>query len=473
MTETLTQRVFQNTVIQVIGRLISSLLGLWALALMTQYLGPRDFGYFVTIAAFLQIMAVLVDLGLSMMVYQFLAQPGLSENKVVNNLFTLRFFSSLVFILLSSIIILFFPYPKIVKIGVFILSFSFFFHLCFQIFVNYFQKILQTVKIVVSEVFGRILIVGLILMFIKFNFGFFSLLLALVFGGLLNFLLLYIFIQKNITLRFAFDFDFWKEVLKKSWPVALAFIFNLLYFKMDILVLSLYHSPVEVGLYGIPYRILEFLVVFPPLFLGLIQPFLVNSWARQNLAELRKFLQKSFDFLILFTWPIIFGVLILAEKIVVFISGPEFLKAGEILRIFIFAIASIFIGSLFTNTVIAINKQKTMLWIRGLVAILALSGYFLFIPVYSYFAAALIIVLAELTITFSAFFIVRKTTTLKLNYQLTVKSLFSAILMSLVVVIFAKTHLLISILLGVSSYFLFLYLFKAISLETLKEMIRV
>ena len=48
----LKKRVAQNTIIQIIGKAVSTLLGVAALALMTRYLGTNGFGQYSTIITF-------------------------------------------------------------------------------------------------------------------------------------------------------------------------------------------------------------------------------------------------------------------------------------------------------------------------------------------------------------------------------------------------------------------------------------
>ena len=58
---TLAQKIFQNTLIQTIGKAITIMIALIGFGLMTRYLGQKDFGYFSTIYAYLAIFGILVD----------------------------------------------------------------------------------------------------------------------------------------------------------------------------------------------------------------------------------------------------------------------------------------------------------------------------------------------------------------------------------------------------------------------------
>ena len=464
-------KINQNIVIQIVGRLISLAIGILIIAFIARYLGPTYFGYFTTITAFLQIFAILMDFGLSLMTLQFLGQPDADQEKIINNFFTLRFFSGLIFIGLSSLIILFFPYPWLVKLGTVIFSLSFFFNLLLQIFTSYFQKLFQTIKSAIGEISGRLMVLIAIILVVKLDLGFFAVLFALILGALVNFLVILLFAQRLIKIKFSFDWPFWLKIFHLTWPVALSIAFHLVYFKADTLILSFYHPARTVGIYGAPYRILEILIMFPPMFLGLIQPLLAKSWADRNLPDLKNLVQKSFNFLSLITLPMVVGTLILADRLILLIAGPEFLESGLVLKIIILATGAIFLSSLFSNAAIAVNRQKIMLYFRAAIAVLALVGYFIFIPAYSYLAAAWITVIVELLVLLVMYLIVVKTTDLTINLKAFLKSLAASLIMGASLILLFNFNLLLLMTIAALIYFACLYLFGGFSLRPIKEMI--
>ena len=93
----LSQRIARQTLIQFIGRLASLFLGMWAIFLMTRYLGPAQFGYYVIATAFMQIAGILVDFGFYNLVLQIPSGDSEKETKIFNNIFTIRFFSAILF----------------------------------------------------------------------------------------------------------------------------------------------------------------------------------------------------------------------------------------------------------------------------------------------------------------------------------------------------------------------------------------
>ena len=91
---TLTKTIAKNTLWQIIGKIIGTVLGIITIALLTRYLGKEGFGYYTTALAFMQFFGVLVDMGLYLICLREIAANPEKENYITSNIFTLRFFQS-------------------------------------------------------------------------------------------------------------------------------------------------------------------------------------------------------------------------------------------------------------------------------------------------------------------------------------------------------------------------------------------
>ena len=104
----LATKVFYNTVVQIISKIIATILGLVAIAVITRYLGKFGFGQYTTIITFLSFFGIIADLGLTLVTTQMISQSGVDENlrpgktsKILNNLFSLRLVSASLFLELA------------------------------------------------------------------------------------------------------------------------------------------------------------------------------------------------------------------------------------------------------------------------------------------------------------------------------------------------------------------------------------
>ena len=350
-------RVAKNTLIQIIGKLISTILGLLAIALITRYLSPSGFGQYTTITTFLTFFAVIADLGLTLVTAQMLSDSNNQESKTLNNLFGLRLISAIFFISLAPLIVSCFPYDNTIKIGVLICAAAFFFPALNQIMVGLFQKRLSMKRTVLAEIASRLVLILTVFLSLYFNLGLTGILVATVLSAAMNFLLHYLFACHFITIRPEFEWVIWKKIIEKSWPLAITIILNLIYLRADTLILSLFKSSSEVGLYGAAYRVIDVLTTVPFMFAGIILPILTAAWLENNKETFKNVLQKSFDFMALIAIPLIFGSQLLAEPVMRYVAGSDFSRSGEILKYLILAVAAIFLGTIFSHAVIALDKQ--------------------------------------------------------------------------------------------------------------------
>lgn len=468
----LTRQVAHNMIYQVSGKIISTILGLVALAMMTRYLGQEGFGGYTTIIAFLQFFGILVDFGLTLTTVQMISEPRADESKIISNIFTLRFFSALIFLGLAPIVVLFFPYSTTLKTGIAITTLSFLFIALNQVLIGLFQKHLSMWKTAVAENTGRVVLITLIAFAIWSDQGLLAIIWAVILGSVANFLLNFLFSLKYVRIKFAFDWPLWKEIYRRSWPIGLSIIFNLIYLKADTIILSLFRSQAEVGLYGASYRVLDVLTTFPMMFAGLLLPVLTAAWAEKNLEKFKRVMQKAFDFLVMTAVPIIFGTFFLGERLMSLVAGHEFALSGTILKILILAAGAIFVGTLFGHLVVAVQKQRKMIWGYASVALICLVAYAIFIPRYSFWAAAWITVFSEGAIALLTFIVTYQTTHLIPSGKIFLKSIAASLLMSLVIYFLIDLNLLIIIVTGAIVYFTILYLLRGYSKETIVEILK-
>ncbi len=465
-------KVAKNTVYQIIGKALGTILGLLTVGLMTRYLGQTGFGYYTTAIAFLQFFGVLIDFGLQMTTAQLLSRPQADERKIFANIFTLRLVSAVIFLGLGAAIAWLMPYPLAIKIGIMIAAWSFLFISLQSVLIGLFQKQLAMAEVALAEVWGRgVLLVGVWLA-IYLQGGFYYIMLAVAAGSLVNFLLLFVRAWKFFPISFASDKKIWRDIWDLSWPLAITISLTLVYFRADTVIMSLFRPQSEVGIYGASYKVLEILVQFPYLFLGLILP-LLSRFHVEDKAVFGRIFQKAFDFLALIAVPMIFSVWVLGEKIMVFVAGGQFILSGVIIKILILAAAAIYFSSLFGYTIVSAGLQKKMIKFYLIDAALALILYIVFIPIYSYWAAAIITVLTEVFIALSSWWILRRQLKISLNLAAAWKYLVAASIMSAAIALLHSQNLLTLVVIGLIVYFAALYFMKGIDRKEILEIINV
>jgi len=163
--------------------------------------------------------------------------------------------------------------------------------------------------------------------------------------------------------------------------------------------------------------------------------------------------------------PLIAGGIVLAKPIINLIAGEGYEASVQVLQILMLATGIIFLGSIFTHAIVALGEQKAMIKFYLITAVVAVILYVKFIPLYSYYAAAAITILAELAIALSAVYKVSSASGLKLSHVIFGKALLGSIVMSLILMLLDKIPVLIAVPLGAMVYLIAIIILKAVPLE--------
>jgi len=369
--------------------------------------------------------------------------------------------------------VLLFPYPTEVKIAVAFMSVSFLGVSMNQVLVGFFQTKLQMHVQAISEVIGRIVLVIGVWLFIYLGHEFLSLMGAVTAAGVAYTIALWIMAARRTTTRFHFDWGIWKAITVKMWPIAISIIFNVVYLKGDILLLSLFREQAEVGLYGAAYRVIDILAQMAMMIMGVMLPLMAFAWSRKNKQNFKKFFQQSFDIMMMLAVPMVVGTLVLADDIVMLVAGDAFTESAAILRILILAVFGVYLGAVFGHAAVAIDKQKQTMWIYISVAVLTLIGYLVFIPSHGMYGAAWMTVFSELVAGVLLFFTIKHYSKETLQTKTFGLTIFSSLVMGAGLLIFSNLHLLLAIPLGVLIYGGFLYGLGGISKETIREVLSI
>jgi O-antigen/teichoic acid export membrane protein len=468
----LNRKLAHNTLYQFAGKGVGTLLALVAATALFRYLGPVQYGKFHIILTFVQLAGIMADMGLYLIVLQDISHPPAGHRHIISQNFVFRFYLNLIYLAGMGLLALILSYEPVIKWGIFLMSFSNSFIWFGQILQTIFQKRLITQYIAFAEIGGRGALLISTLLMVYWKVPLLPLTLTVVIGNFTNFLISWYLSRGQLRLKWYIEKSYIMDVLRRTWPVAVSIWFSLLYFKADTIILSFFKSDYEVGIYGMPYRILETLITLPLLFMALLLPLCGKAYGQRNFAELKIYMQKGFDALSLMAVPLMFGALPLAKPIVLLLADDKFLPSAPLLQILMIGVAVIFIGALFGHAVISINKQRAMIKYYVVIAILMLALYFILIPVYSYWAAAWLTVAGEMLVFWATFWVVYKTTRFLPRMNVFLKSCLSAIIMAALLYPVRNLTLLFTLPFGAMIYVGVLYLTGGLKKELVREVFK-
>lgn len=401
------RKIVHNVIFNAAGKILSTVLALIGVGFIMRYLGVDGYGEYAIALTFFSFFGAIGDLGLYTVTAREISRKGADESKILSNIFTLRVISSGIVLLLAPIIAFLLPYSEHLKIALYIAGASFFFSSSYMVLNGLFQKHLIMHQIALVEFVGKLLQLAVIACSVWYDWGFLAVASSLFAYMIFNFVCVLWLALKKTSLRPAFDFQYWRSFLRESLPMGVAGIVTFLYFKFDTIILSFLQNTEAVGIYNGAYKVIENLVFFPAMVVGLMFP-LFSRYIFDEKEMFRQYANKTFKVFIVFICPLVAGTLFFAGDIMGILGGNNFADSAGALRILIFALVFMFFGQLFNAILVAGNLQKKLVIMLSVCAMINVATNIVLIPIFSYVAAAVISVCTELCVVLFSLYLMKK-----------------------------------------------------------------
>ncbi len=443
------KKILGNTAIQIAGRAVMAVTSVVILKAISNFLGVEGYGTYTAVYEYLAFFGIAADLGLFTIGVREMGKGLRPREFIAGNIMGMRMVTAATAMMLSVMIAFLIPnYSETnIPVGVAIGSIAVF----LSIMHGTVSSVLQVEHKMQWSTFGLVggkLISMFWMLAVVYYFyigdpsaaAFNNLIWAGVAGNGFALIFTIFFALRVVRFRPSFSMEYWREIFVSALPYGTALVLSTIYFRIDSIMLLFMKGPHEVGLYGMPMRILEILSVIPVYFMNSVLPIL-SKGLREKSSEVRRMIQLSFDFLFMCAAPIVVGLFVLAYPVIFLISSPEFLSrlsdgyygSDIAMQILVFAMFFSFLNSLFSYTLVAANKQSILLWINGAAAIFNISANLIVIPAWGFRGAAVNTVVTEVLILCAACFFAKKHVDFKITFGTFIRTFFCAALMGTVV----------------------------------------
>lgn len=411
-----TIKVAKNTIYQLIGKLVSMSITVLITVLVTRNYGPEGYGRFSLMQSFPALFFIIVDFGLNAISVREAAKDETKIYSYFVNVLILRLALAAFFMSILGVLLHFFPYDPGLIFGIRLSLFLIFTQALYSTTNIIFQYKLRYDLSALGMSGGYLFILGTALYLVSRSSAVVWINFTYVLGGILTFLINFYLIHRlDIDKSFEFDFELIKELFYASLPLGIMFVFSQMNFKEDALLISILRVPEwlnmtkteAVGVYSLPYKVFEVSLVIPTFFMNAVYPILVRHM-QCGKDRLKGTFSKSILFL--FGGGIVVGMLgiVFAPWIIEFLGGSDFAQSVSVLRILVGGVFIFYLTQPFSWLIITLGKQKYLPYIYFFSVILNLTFNLIFIPRYSFYAAAGITVISEFFILLLLFVFARK-----------------------------------------------------------------
>ena len=401
-----TKKIASNTVYQIAGKIISMLITVAATMIVTRTYGRAGYGEFSLMQNWPAIFFIIADFGLNAIATRELSKDFRNAGKYLGTILIFRSVFSLALIALVNIALVFFPYSGGLLSG---LRLSLFLILTQALFATtniIFQVKLRYDMSTVGNVAGYLVLLTLILMLSFANAPVSLISFTYVIGGIVTFFLNMRFISAlGIKPDYNFDSKLFLALFLNSLPLGLMFVFSQINFKVDGIMLSVLKLPSwpglsntdSVAIYSLPYKVFEVALVVPTFFMNSVYPVLV-AHMMQGRARLESTFKRTMGFLLASGAAAALAGYVFSPLSIKILGGSEFAESVLVLRILLGGLVLYYLTQPVAWLIVTLGHQKKLPAIYLASALFNIVANYLLIPVWSFYASAVITHVSEFII---------------------------------------------------------------------------
>ena len=215
----------------------------------------------------------------------------------------------------------------------------------------------------------------------------------------------YFYARKIVKFWFDWDFAYIKHIFKISLPYWVALFLSVVYFKMDIMLLSIMEweaiADRNISLYSLPMKIVEVIMVIWWFYMTSILPSLTQAFKQRDEKTLSKLTDISFKVLTMFSLMVFVLWILFRKYVILIIANKQYLDAipynsADAFLIVFAVILFYFISLVFIYLFVASENQSKLLKINIFVTIFNFIWNIILIPNYSFMWAWFVTLLSQI-----------------------------------------------------------------------------
>lgn len=322
----------------------------------------------------------------------------------------------------------------------------------------------QFKKTVVRNTIVKLISLASIFIFVKYGDDLLNYTLILALSNLLGNLTFWLYIPKTIGIK-DIKLSALSMHLKASIALFIPQIAIQVYLLLSRTLLGVFTDTVQVGYYENSQKLVKMALTVATAIGTVMMPKIANTVASGDMKKVKYYISNSFFFMSAFSIPLMFGLLGISTELSPWFFGKEFVGIEKLIIISSVIILAIsWSNVLGTQLLVPLNKIKQFTTSVTLGAIVNLSLNLILLKKMGSIGACITTVIAEITVTISQFYFLRKF----LNIPKLIKSILiffpSAIIMFIIVRFIGinmgakKLTTFVQILIGGTSYLVLVFI---------------
>ncbi|MDD5710837.1 MAG: flippase [Candidatus Colwellbacteria bacterium] len=167
-----------------------------------------------------------------------------------------------------------------------------------------------------------------------------------------------------------------RPIISAAWPMTLASVFGVLLVNIDTVMIGWFYDASQVGFYSAAQKPIAFLYLLPAFIVGGLFPALARL-TQKSISEFTRVLERGIATITLVAYPITLGIIFTASQIVSVFYGSEYLPAATSMQILALSVLITFPVTVIIHAIFAQNRQREMvpIWVMGALVNVGLNFY--------------------------------------------------------------------------------------------------
>ncbi len=434
-------KVLQNTVALSVARVSVPAFSFIFVIFAARLLGVDDFGKFVLAQTFFLLFLSLSVAGVNTIITREMARKPLWLNRYLSAstvLVTLLVAISNVILFLIAMLS---NYDTDTRMAIYLVGIALFPAAMNLVSESAFVAFEKAFYVTYGTIFENILRVALSIIALYQGYGIVALFAILAITRTMSLLFYILFLNLHITrVAWLFEGSFFKQLVREWIVFALEnWIFNI-YYRINIVFLSIFGGTRLVGIYGAAEKILQPASVLSTSFTGAIFPYFSRVF-EESRQQFQKISETSLKYLFAIALLGVILTITLADRIILWLFTAEYAGAIQILQVLILAQIPDLLKNLLSHILFARNEQKRALHIAIATLILKLLLCIVLIPKWGGMGAAWALFLSELTSSGLYFYFVLPKARVIPMFWTFVRMVPAGVGISIFILVFQEVHL--------------------------------
>jgi O-antigen/teichoic acid export membrane protein len=401
-----TRKIASNTLWLLAGRVVRLGSIFLAVSWTARYLGPEDFGVYSFAIAFVVLFSELGSLGLGGIVTHDLVEDPQSDTTILGTAFVLRLTGAIAIIAILSVLASTVPVPDSRARWLILLFAAGYLFRPTEVVNAFYSSRVEARFSIIATIAASSVLLGLTvsLVYSAAPLGWFIVARAAEFVVAGIAIIIVLAVHRPQTLRWQFNAEVAKQMLRRSWPLMASAITATIYLKVDQIMLGAMKGPEDVGIYAAASQLSEVWWFIPLMLMASLFPSLISLRRRDKPAYDER-LGSIFAGLGWLGIVLAAFVAMSAPWLVGIVFGAGFEESATVLRIHVWAMPFLFMRAALSKWIIMEKVYIVSLITHGAGAITNIALNIALIPQFGPMGAAFATVVSYSVASFFSLFI--------------------------------------------------------------------